>query len=268
MRRVAIGKVSVSGVCIGGNPFSGFSHQTPQRDREMKEYFTPANIKATLRAAEAAGIDTFCGRTDDHIHGILRDYWREGGRIQWLAQVSPEPNQPDSWRTWLKAAAALGAAGAYIHGGIVDFWYANGQFDRFHEALGLMRAAGVAAGFAGHKPEAHAWIRDHLEVDFHLGCWYNPTDRAKAPQHSSVNERWDPVDRARMLEVIHTLRAPVIHYKVFAGGNMPVDEAYEVMGRVVRPTDAVCLGMFVKDDPGMLARNVALFEKHVDKSAR
>ncbi|MDH7571521.1 MAG: hypothetical protein QHJ73_18245, partial [Armatimonadota bacterium] len=90
MRKVAIGEAVVSGLCIGGNPFSGFSHQSPQRDREMLDYYTPQRIKETLRQAEAAGINTFFGRTDAHILGIITDYWNEGGKIQWFAQVCTE----------------------------------------------------------------------------------------------------------------------------------------------------------------------------------
>ncbi len=87
MRKVQIGNVQVSGLCIGGNPFSGFSHQNSERNKEMTDYYTPECIKETLRKAENAGINTFFGRTDDHILGIVEDYWNEGGKIQWFAQV-------------------------------------------------------------------------------------------------------------------------------------------------------------------------------------
>jgi hypothetical protein len=57
-----------------------------------------------------------------------------------------------------------------------------------------------------------------------------------------------------------------VHYKVFAGGNRPVDEAFETLGRCVRPNDVVCIGVFPKDDPGMLARDIELFEEHVERA--
>lgn len=265
MRQVTIGKVSVSVLCIGGNPFSGFSHQSDERDREMKEYFTPERIKQTLRAAENAGINTFFGRTDDHILGIINDYWKEGSAIQWFAQVSHDPDEPESWRKWLKAAIDLGAAAAYIHGGVVDSWYANGMFDHFSEALDIIREAGIPAGFAGHNPEAHEWIRDNLDVDFQMCCHYNPTDRSESPHHISVGEKWDDEDREKMLEVIATIKKPVVHYKIFAGGNKPVIPAFELLGRVMRKSDIVCVGMFTKEDPDMVKKNVALFEKYALK---
>lgn len=264
MRSVPIGNVSLSGLCIGGNPFSGFAHQTKARSLEMKEYYTEERIYQTLRSAEAAGINTFFGRTDDHILGIVENYWQDGGKIQWFAQVSIERDDPNAWRRWLSRSASLGAVGAYIHGGVVDNWYAEGRFDTFRESLDLMRDAGVVAGYAGHNPDAHKWIRDHLDPDFQMCSYYNPTDRSKVAHHSDSEERWEEADRARMLDVIATLDRPVVHYKVFAAGNKPISEAFETMSRSMRDCDVACIGIFLKDDQFMISKDVELFERHVD----
>jgi hypothetical protein len=97
-------------------------------------------------------------------------------------------------------------------------------------------------------------------------CHYNPSDRTRDPKHTGVGEVWDPQDRERMLEVIATLPCPAVHYKVFAGGNRPIDEAFATLARCVRPQDAVCIGVFPKDDPDMLAKDIALFEQHVERA--
>lgn len=264
MRLVNIGNVRVSGLCIGGNPFSGFSHQSQERDREMLAYYTAEQIKDVLRQSEEAGINTLFARTDEHILGIVTEYWREGGKIQWFAQVRGEPDRPESWRDWLRRSVEAGAVACYMHGGETDFWFANGMHDHLREALGMMRAGGVAAGFAGHQPAVHAWIRDNLQVDFQMCSYYNPTDRSKNAQHQSVGEKWDDADVERMLAVIRTINAPVVHYKVLAAGNKPFQSAFERLGQTMRPRDVVCLGMFLKDDPEMIRRNVALFERIVE----
>jgi hypothetical protein len=175
-----------------------------------------------------------------------------------------ERDKPESWKRWLTASVELGASGTYIHGGVVDFWYANSLFDNFRQAIAMMRDAGVAAGFAGHKPEAHAWIRDHLDVDFQMCSHYNPTDRSKSAHHTLAGEKWHDEDRDLMLHMIATIPKPVVHYKVFAGGNKPVLPAFELLGRVMRPNDVACVGLFLKDDPEMIAKDVALFERYVD----
>ena len=60
MRLRTIGTARVSGLCIGGNPFSGFSHQGSERNRQMLEYHTPERIHATLReAAEKLSMGSF-----------------------------------------------------------------------------------------------------------------------------------------------------------------------------------------------------------------
>ena len=264
MKQVAIGTVETRRLCIGGNPFSGFAHQTAARAREMTEYYTPDRIKATLRRAENAGIDTFFGRTDDHIMGILADYWAEGGEIKWFAQICKERDDPDAWRGWLDRAVKLGASAAYIHGGIVDNWYANGAFDLFREALSRMRDAGITAGFAGHDPAAHEWIREHLDCDFQMCSYYNPTDRSRNADHSDVGEKWEIQDRDRMLAIIATIERPVVHYKVFAAGNRPIIEGFRTMGASMRPGDIACVGMFVKDDPDMIEKNIESFDAHVE----
>ena len=263
MEKATIGDLSVSRLCVGGNPFSGFAHQTKERANEMVAYYTPDRIKSTLRAAEDAGINTFFGRTDDHIMGILKNYWEEGGTIQWFAQICTEHNDDDAWRKWLPASVELGASAAYIHGGVVDQWFANGKYEFFHEAVKMMRGGGIAAGFAGHNPEAHKWIRDNLDVDFQMCSYYNPTDRSKVAHHSDTDEKWDYEDRRRMLEVIESIKTPVVHYKVFAAGNKPITEAFETMGKHMRKNDIACVGVFLKDDPEMIVKDIDLFERYV-----
>ena len=56
MQTIQFGEVAVSRLVLGGNLFSGFSHQVPERDREMVLYHTTARIKEALRKAERAGV--------------------------------------------------------------------------------------------------------------------------------------------------------------------------------------------------------------------
>ena len=264
MRLATIGAASVSGLCIGGNPFSGFSHQSKERSTEMTDYYTDTRIKNTWRQAEELGINTFFGRTDDHIMDLLEEYWDEGGTIQWFAQVCIERGKPDAWRKWLKASIELGATGTYIHGGVVDNWHASEQWDNFHEAIDTMGEAGVISGFAAHQPVAHEWIRDNLEPDFQMCSYYNPTDRSKSAHHKDQGEKWDEEDRTKILDVIATIPSSVVHYKVFAGGNKPIIEAFETMGKSMRENDVTLLGFFLKDNPDMMKEDIALFEEYVD----
>ncbi|MFW6158768.1 MAG: hypothetical protein ACOC8E_05360 [Planctomycetota bacterium] len=265
MRAVKLGQLDVSRLVIGGNPFSGFSHQGPDRDREMLDYYTVDRIKQALRKAEAAGINTFFGRTDRHVRRLLREYWNEGGTIQWVGQTASELG--DQLRA-VRDAARDGARGVYIHGGQVDHWFAHGQTDRLRAALDVMRECGVAAGFAGHRVDAHRWIRDHLEPDFQMCCYYDPSDRADSPHHqSTVDEKWDDAHRDQMVELIRTFPWPAVHYKVFAGGNKPIDAGFRYLAGSMRPDDLVCIGHYLAENPDMIAENAATFDRVVENDA-
>ncbi|MBN1640637.1 MAG: hypothetical protein JXA09_05320 [Anaerolineae bacterium] len=257
--RVELGGVSVSRMVLGGNPFSGFSHQTPQRDDEMRRYYTTARIKQTFREAEAAGINTFFGRADRHIVRLLMEYWDEGGKIQWFAQTCPEfaPHARG-----IANAIHGGAAGSYIHGGQMDYWVAQGATDEARENIAMIKAAGLAAGVAGHTPRVHEWAAEHLDIDFHMCSYYNPTPRAQNAEHvAGSEERFRAEDRDAMVRTIAQLSKPVVHYKVFAAGRNDPASALAFVSQHLRSNDAVCVGMYTKDKPDMAAEDVRLLEQ-------
>lgn len=257
--KVRIGGVRVSRLAIGGNPFSGFSHQGSQRDQEMRRYYSTARIKAALRKAEDAGIDTFFGRADNHVIRMLEEYWAEGGTIQWFAQTASEQ---DDFMRCIATAADRGAKGIYLHGGQTDYYHARGETEQLSKALDKMRSLGVAAGFAAHNPEPHEWIRDHIAPDFQLTCYYDPSPRAASPHHVvTEHERFDPAHRDRMAQTIATLKAPAVHYKVLAAGRTPAEEAFRYVARVLRPQDIVLVGFHLGDDEDLIAKTVKLFER-------
>jgi hypothetical protein len=262
MRKVRLGNVDVTRMVMGGNPFSGFSHQGPARDLEMVHYYTSERIMEALAKAEAAGINTFFGRSDRHVTRMLTEYWDRGGKIQWFAQTASELG--DQIRA-IRDAAALGAKGVYIHGGETDFWHAQGKWDMFRRALDTMRECGVVAGFAGHRLEIHEWIRDNLEPDFQMCSYYDPTPRTASPHHvSTAEEKWDDGHRDRMVALIKGLPRPVVHYKVFAGGNRPVDAGFRFLAGSMRPEDLTCIGHFLADNPDMIVENVRTFDRVVE----
>ena len=127
-----------------------------------------------------------------------------------------------------------------------------------------MDDAGVVSGFAAHQPQAQAWIRDHLEPEFQMCSHYNPTDRSQSAHHQQNDEKWEEEDREAMLEVIATIPRPVVHYKIFAGGNKPIVPAFETLGRTMREDDVALIGVFLKDDPDLIGKDVDLFDEHVD----
>jgi hypothetical protein len=256
---IQLGSLEVSRLILGGNPFSGFSHLSPAKDREMVAYFTTAHIKDTLRQAEALGIRTMLARTDRHILRTLQEYWDEGGRIDWIAQTAPEYA---SLSGNIAQAIAVGAKAVYIHGGQMDNLFANQRLEEIPLAIEQIHAAGLPAGIAAHDPRVHLWACEHLDIDFHMCSYYNPSHRdAHAEHRPGEPETFDHADREAMTAILPSLDKPVIHYKIFAAGRNEPREAFAVLAKHLRPGDAACIGVFPQYNPNMLAEDLALFEE-------
>ncbi len=256
---VKIGQISVSKLIIGGNPFSGFSHQSVEKDDEMKHYYTTEHIKEALKQAEKLGINTHIGRADHHIMRILLEYRDEGGAIQWIAQTCPEIG---SISKGIENAINGGAKACFIHGGEMDFLFANNKLSEVPEAIAKIKDAGMPAGIAGHNPKVFEWAEENLDTDFYMCSYYNPSSRDKQAEHITGRNEWfKPEDRDIMCELIHRMSKPVIHYKVLAAGRNDPKEAIDFVAKQLRPQDAVCIGVYNKDNPGMLEENLHLLEQ-------
>jgi hypothetical protein len=254
MTTIQIGALRVSRFILGSNPFSGFSHQGGEWDMAMRHYFTTARIKAVIREAEALGVNTLIARADHHVLRLLLEYWDEGGTIQWFAQTCPEVGSPE---VSVERAAAYGAKACHIHGGVMDFLYAQGRLGEVPGIVAKIRDRGMLAGVAGHDPRTHEWARDHLDIDFHMCSHYNPIPREENAEHrSGTAERYEAADRDRMVRVIATIDRPVIHYKVLAAGRNDPAAAFRFTAAHMRAGDAVCVGVFPRDKGDMLAADV------------
>ena len=256
---VELGSLAVSRFIIGGNPFSGFSHQGVERDLEMRRYYTAERIKAAWKEAESLGITTCVGRVDAHIMRLLAEYWDGGGKIKWIAQTAPELQ---SAAMAIDRAVASGASACFVHGGQTDYAMANGKMAELPDAIDRIRQAGLPAGIAGHNPDVFRWADEHLDVDFYMCSYYNPSSRAKRAEHVAGTPEWfDDDDRTIMVDLIQGLSRPAIHYKVLAAGRKEPADGLSFAARHMRPGDAVCVGAYTGDKPGMLGEDLEILER-------
>jgi hypothetical protein len=259
MDYVKFGPLKVSRFILGSNPFSGFSHQGPERDLQMMRYYKAERIKETFREAERLGVNTLVGRTDHHVMRLLLEYRDEGGALQWFAQTCPEVGPQEMC---VKRAIAGRAVACHIHGGVMDFLYAQGRLAEIIPVVGMIKEAGMLAAVAGHNPEVFEWAADNLELDYYMCSYYNPIPRGMNPEHvSGTDEVYLEEDRKKVTGLIQRLAQPVIHYKVLAAGRSDPARALAFAASRMRGSDAVCVGVYTKDCPGMLAEDVALLEK-------
>jgi hypothetical protein len=257
--RVKIGRCEVSRFILGSNPFSGFSHQSAERDQEMVHYWSCARIKEALCQAEALGINTVIARADHHMLRVLTEHWDEGGRLQWFGQTCPELGAPEPT---LRRVAGVNAPACHIHGGYADHLLAKGALAKLIPTVQYARSLGLVVGLAAHETATLRWAEEHLDVDYYMCSYYNPIPRKDSAEHQhGYDEAYLEEDRRAMADLIQELTKPVIHYKILAAGRNDPAGAFEVAARAMRPGDAVCVGVYTKDHPGMLADDVTMFER-------
>jgi len=256
-----LGSLQVSRFIIGGNPFCGFSHQTPERNAEMVAWYTDERVVETLFQAEALGVTTCILRGDTHITRVLDSYWDQGGTMRWVAQAD------EMGKTIADGAQFCldhGASAVYLHGGLADHWVAHERRDLIDLFVETVRQGGVPVGMAGHMPADFLWAEEHLDVDFYMVCYYNPSPRRDAPAHNQhAVEQYLEEDRRERVATIARLTRPAIHYKILAAGRNDPEEAFAYAARHLRPTDAVCVGVYTQENPHMLADDVELFLRYV-----
>lgn len=261
MDKIKIGRLEISKLIIGGNPFSGFSHQTIEKNLEMKKYYTVARIKETLKNAESLGVNTHISRADNHVMRYLLEYWDEGGTIQWISQTCAELRDIEGG---VKNAIGNKAKGCFIHGGTMEYLFAQNKIHCIHGIIKIIKDAGLITGVAGHDPKVFKWAEENINVDFYMMSHYHPERRDKNPNHTSgVIEVFSNADRQLMMDTISKITKPVIHYKVMAAGrNDPID-TYKYLSKVMKRNHAVCIGIYTKDNANMIAENVKLLEENI-----
>jgi hypothetical protein len=260
---VKIGNLSVSKLILGGNPFSGFSHISTEKDLEMKRYYKVAKIKDEFAKAEHLNINTFLGRADHHVMRTLLEYWDEGGEIQWIAQTCPGVGQVD---LGIFNAYTGGAKACYIHGGQMEYFFAKKKLDRVSKYIDMIRNMKMVAGIAAHDPRIIEWAKDNIDVDFYMCSHYHPSNRGENPKHDTgVQEFYNEEDREYMVNLIQKLKKPAIHYKVLAAGRNNPKDTFEFLSKYLRPQDAVCIGIYSKDKPNMLEENLNLLQSALKK---
>ena len=196
---------------------------------------------------------------------VLLEHWDEGGTLQWFGHTCPELGPPE--RTFDLVARA-GARACHIHGGYADHLLANGRLEDLKPSVEHARRLGLTIGLAGHITDTIRWAEENLDVDYYMCSYYNPIPRKVDAEHrSGLQEVYLDEDRKAMTDLIRDLSRPVIHYKVLAAGRNDPREALAYVARSMRPGDAVCVGAYVKDNPGMVRDDVELFASSLSAAA-
>ena len=255
---IAIGSRRVSRLIIGGNPYSGISHHSPAKSKEMEDYYTADQIMADLREAERCGINTVLARADRHIMRVLNEYRNTGGQIQWIAQTA-KGNEYTDLAAHIRLIARYQPIAIYHHGGTTDQLYDVGKLDTLHDALKLIRDLGFSPGIGTHEPHIlKQCYYEGYDVDFYVCALYN---------HTRHREMYLNADRDTAIAAIQTVDLPVIAIKVLAAGRSEPLPAFRFALEHIKPTDAMAVGMYTKDQPSQICDNATLFTRLIKEEA-
>ncbi|MBR0319894.1 MAG: hypothetical protein IIX10_02450, partial [Clostridia bacterium] len=212
----------VTKLIVGDNPFNGHSYVLDWVGREeMKEYYTAEHFKESLREIEKNGFNTMLPLADPYVLRILKEYEREGGKLQYIFQ----PYVPMDQEVSLRQMEELNCIGIYTQGSTTDYLFETGQEEEIHKYLKTYRQLGVPVGLGTHRPELiEKAEREGWEVDFYMACMQNGRRNRAGEKSSFITGKskadlvFHPDDRPVMLETLKKIKKPIIAFKLFAGG--------------------------------------------------
>ncbi len=248
MPMVSLGPLTVSRFIVGGNPFCGGSHQSAEMNKRMLNWWTVARIKESLAECERLGVNTFLGRGDNFIVRVLGEYWNEGGTIQWIGQTCPERASVEAN---IRQIHGSGARACYLHGGMCDRIFRDGDPECLRPWIALIRELGMVAGMGTHNSRYPLRAEEmDLGCDFYMCCFYDLITRG--------GEIYEEEDRRAMARTIRAIDKPCIAFKIMAAGRNEAESAFRFAFESIKVGDPVCVGIYTEDQPDQVAENAAL----------
>ncbi len=245
-----LGNHQIGRVICGGNLISGFAHS---RDliyvsTFLKKYFTQQKVMETFRLCEATGMNTCALRVAPEEISILRNYWKSGGKIQWIAPAYPEEKD---YKTNIDLAIDNGAMAVMIMGNVGDQWVREGKLDLVDKTIQHIKSRGVYAGLVGHQLETIKKVEEAgIPTDFymktlhHRNYWsYRPEEPKIVPiiDNYAIDNYWSMTPEAT-IQYMESINKPWIAFKTLAAGALKPEEGLRYVFE--NGADFVCLGMF------------------------
>jgi len=264
--KVPVGKirnVNISRIIPGGNIISAQAHS---RDLIyvsplIKKYFTDEKVIETFWLYEECGINTTIMSTREQTLRVLKEFWRRGGKLQWIAQTYP--NDKDFY-TNIQLAIDNGATGAFVEGGVAMKWAAENRLENLAKPIEFIRSKGIIAGTAGHTIEVPVkCIENGIEPDFFMKTFHhNKYWSASSPDRKDHDNSWCS-SSVEVADFFKTCKIPWIAYKTLAAGAIRPDDGFKFAFE--NGADFVCVGMFDFQVVDNANRICALFDSGMNR---
>jgi hypothetical protein len=245
-----IGKLEATRLFCGGNLFSGFGHagELHYVDEVLRHYFTDDKILDTLQLCEQGGINTAILRCDAQIVRVINRYRKErGGKIQWIAQTYPKP---DNLKENIQIAIDNGAVAAFCMGGHAqDVFVTPGKAELIGEVVAFIKQNGLEAGVGSHTLELPIISEQQkFNPDFYFKTFNSvgyatdsshPDEDVKASNDGKVYSSDTTRDIAAFMKGI---KKPWIAFKVLGAGRVQPKEGFDLAFK--SGADFINVGMY------------------------
>ena len=267
-QQVPVGEIAgmkMGRMLLGGNLLTHYTHSRDLRYvyTLAAHYNTSEKIFETLRIAEAHGITGVVIHTAAGVIDGMKEYKRQGGKIQWI--VCPTAPINDEMREYTQQCQECIDAGVdsfYLWGVHADALV--GRPDLMKKAVQTMRSFGVPTGVGAHEIEVvEVCESERIRHDFYIKTLHHHN-------YPTANLNYDSSwcrDPQRVIDVMAKVEKPWISYKIMAAGAIPPRDALEYV--FTNGADFTLMGMFdyeIDEDTRLL--NEVLEMENVKSRAR
>jgi hypothetical protein len=243
--KIKLGKLEVSRLILGSNPFFGFAHGNPQATpEEMKSYFTKERIMAVLDDAAEHGITAVWTPCYDEWVRVWNEYREKGGKLKtWIGQPDRLPMEKE-----ISTAVKNGAKAVCIQGIRIDEQVSAGKWETIRGWLEHIKSHGLPAGMATHGARTHLQAEEKgLPTNFYHQTLYRP-------------DNYVPEGLEESLATIEKLEKPVVAYKALGAGRIQPKDTFPYLLKRLRRKDGICVGVFPRKTD-QLEENSVLMRK-------
>lgn len=292
MPTIPFGPHKISRLIVGGNQMGGAAHNLRDLCIHMAEYFTVDRTVEFLRECLAQGINTWQGNYGEKTRDVVLKLREEGQDINIIPLSAPRlPDLSDKQlrhmprvalelmdSSWDRVIKELKPIGVCLWGSLTDVLWKEGELERARDFLARIRDTGAQVGVATHAPEVIEYIDEKgWDVDFYLAALYrfeksNEEVLKIVPEVPLSVDRWAgmqlifPSELPRMCDTIGKTPKTCIAFKILAAGrtcatSKEVSDTFEYVFGHIKPTDAVCVGMYPRFKEQMVKENADLVKK-------